>query len=148
MSKSTLSHINRHFQEDPEFIGTYDGPDLSPRFIVGTTKMIGVGLTFHKARRLVQVDPEWMERDHRQGQKRINRIGQTRDTFTYDLFNTDSAVEATIYDRQGRRAALLKLALDPSILDTSNFQRGQGEYDVNSDDESENDGLVQDVVFV
>ena len=116
------------FQEDPETLRKYSNIH-PPQYIVGTTKLIGVGLTLHKARYVVQMEPEWMKRDELQAAGRVNRVGQLRDTFTYLIFNQSSRVERIVARRSTRRTELLKLALDPNIVDnTAGLQRGIGEY--------------------
>lgn len=110
------------FQEDPVAIAN-NRKISPPRYIVGTTKLIGCGYTMHKARVQVQFDPEWMDRDHQQAKKQINRIGQTKATMTYQLRCVDSNVERAIYDRQGRRKWLMDLALDPNKMTEEDFKR-------------------------
>ena len=40
------------FREEPDIVAQY--PDeVSPRYLVGTTKLLGVGITLTKARRMV-----------------------------------------------------------------------------------------------
>ena len=57
MSKRRMHKIVRLFREKLKVVN--DWPKLTPlRFLVGTTKLLGVGLTLTRARRLVQLDPE------------------------------------------------------------------------------------------
>ena len=104
--------------------------EVSPRYLVGTTKLSGVGPTLTKARRIVQLDPEWLLRDEHQARKRINRSTQTGQTYSYSVHCTDSVAESMIFDRQNRRENLMKLALDATNTDlqVDNVQRGKGEY--------------------
>lgn len=69
-----------------------------------------------KAKRLMQLEPEWMDRDERQARKRINRVSQTELTHTYALIFERSRIEEIIQDRQARRAYILKLVLDSANL--------------------------------
>ena len=133
MPKSLVMDIIWLFQEDPATMARYPGVE-PPRYLVSTTRLIGVGYTLHKAKRLVQVDPEWYWRDHEQAKKRINRIGQTKPTSTYTLRCVGSDVELTIYDRQNRRTNLVKMALDPARFDQGRLQVGIGEDGDKSND--------------
>lgn len=131
MSKSTVMDVVSLFQEDAVAMKNF--PTItSPQYLVGTTRLIGVGYTLHKARRLVQLDPEWMERDQEQAKKRINRIGQKEATFTYMLRCVGSAVEETIYDRQNRRTHLVRMALDREDFSQDELKPG-----VDSDEEDD-----------
>jgi len=133
LSKSTAIEIIWLFQEEPTAIGR--NTDIPPpQYIVSTTKLIGVGYTLHRAKRLVIIDPEWMDRDHEQAKKRINRIGQTEKTFTYALRCVGSEVEETIYDRQNRRTHLVRQALDPDNFAQDTYTRGVGN-DTDDDDD-------------
>ncbi|MCJ1467868.1 hypothetical protein MMC07_006493 [Pseudocyphellaria aurata] len=64
--------------------------DVPPQYMVGTTSLVGVGYTLTKARRLVQLDPEWLQRDEDQARKSINRITQTSQTYTCSLLSIGS----------------------------------------------------------
>lgn len=112
---------------------------ISPQYIVGTTKLIGVGYTFIKARRMVQLDPEWMVRGEEQARKRINRITQLRQTHTYALIAEDSDVEKIIHDRQERRSYMIELALDPANVRDDNIARGIGDDENDLDDPPDNE---------
>ena len=113
--------------------------DVSPQYIVGTTKLVGLGYTMTEAKRLVQLDPEWMGRDELQARKRINRITQTARTYSYSLCCPESKVEEVIFDRQGRRGHMLALSLDPANIDGRDITRGIG------DDEFEEEGSIQTI---
>jgi SNF2 family DNA or RNA helicase len=135
MDKSRVQKIVWLFQEDDTNDTTLEE---SPQYLVGTTKLIGVGFTMTKARRLVQLDPEWMSRDEQQARKRINRITQKGQTYTYALYSEGSQVEQMIHDRQNRRAHMMNLALDPNLTNVSKVTRGIGDdEDDNSDEEAE-----------
>lgn len=126
MSKLKVMDIIWLFQEEPNAKARY--PTVpTPRYIIGTTKLIGVGYTLHRAKRLIQLDPEWMERDQEQAKKRINRIGQRQTTHTYTLQCIGSEVEQAIYDRQNRRTHLMKVALDPDKFAEGSLKRGVGD---------------------
>ena len=87
-----------------------------------------MGYTFYKAKRFVQVDPEWYWRDYKQAKKRINRIGQIKPTSTYILRCVGSDVKLTIYDRQNKRINLVKI-----ILDFARFDQGKLQVDIGED---------------
>lgn len=114
------------FQEEPEAIARNSNIP-PPQYIVSTTKLIREGYTLHKAKRLVIIDPEWMDQDHKQAKKRINRIGQNEETVTYALHCVGSQVEETIYDRQNRRMNLMNLALDSDAFVQDTHTRGVGD---------------------
>ena len=137
MQKSLVMDIIWLFQEDPATMARYPGIE-PPRYLVSTTRLIGVGYTLHRAKRLVQMDPEWYYRDHVQAMKRINRIGQTQPTSTYTLRCVGSEVERTIYDRQHRRTNLVNMALDPEKFDLGRSQQGIGD-DGNANEKGDDD---------
>ena len=137
MQKSLVMDIIWMFQEEPETMSRYPGV-TPPRYLVSTTRLIGVGYTLHKAKRLVQLDPEWMHRDQEQAKKRINRIGQNKPTSTYTLRCVGSEVERAIYDRQHRRTNLFNMALDPDKFNQEGMQPGIGDDD-EADDEDDDD---------
>ena len=87
MDKNLFHNVVGLFREEREVVARYPN-DVPPQYMVGTTKLLGVGLTLTKARRMVQLDPEWLLRDELQGRKRIDRIDrvtQTCQTYTYSL---------------------------------------------------------------
>ena len=130
------------FQEDPATMARYPGIE-PPRYLVSTTRLIGVGYTLHKAKRLVQLDPEWYHLTHEQAKKRINRIGQLKPTSTYTLRCVGSEVERTIFDRQHRRTNLVNMALDPDKFDSGGLQRHTGEDDKHN--EKDDDDVIPTV---
>ena len=130
MSKRRMHKIVRLFQEEPKVVN--DFLKLTPpRFLVETRKLLGVGLTLTKARRLVQLDPEWLLRDEHQARKRINQISQTRQTYTYSVHCINSVAKNMIFDRQNCRENLKNLALNATNIDLTvrKVKRGIGEYD-------------------
>lgn len=110
------------FQEDP-IVKTKYPQDETSQYIVGTTKLIEVGYTMIKAKRLVQLDSEWMIRNEIQVRKRINRVSQTQSTHTYALIFEESDVEKIMQDRQTRRAYLIDLALDSINMQMNTITR-------------------------
>ena len=83
-----------------------------PRYIVGTTALLGVGVTLTAPAYFLQFEPEWNERDEKQARKRISRISQTRETHTYAFHTVNGKVEDMIFDRHRRRAYMLDLSLN------------------------------------
>lgn len=59
----------------------------------------------------MQIEVEWTLYDKRQGRKRVNRITQTRLTFTYSLCCEYSIVKDMICKRQQRWENFLQIAL-------------------------------------
>lgn len=110
--KPTLHKIVQAFHDQPEALAKY-AEERGPQYIVGTTKLIGIGIDLTAAVRLIQFEPEWNERDHAQARKRINRIGQASETHTYALHTTNGKVEHMIFDRHARRLYMNDLALKP-----------------------------------
>lgn len=89
-----------------------------------TTKLIGLGVTLIKARRTVPLDPDWLLRDELQARKRVNRISQTSQTYTYSLLRDGAVAEGLIFDRQNRREILVKLALESTELEVRDIVKG------------------------
>lgn len=116
LEKRWIHYIVGLFQEDPEVVACFP-EEISPRYLVGITKLSGVELTLTKARRIVQLDPEWLLRDEHQARKRINRRTQTGQTYSYSVHFTDSVAESMIFDQQNRRENLMELALDATTAD-------------------------------
>lgn len=133
--------IVRLFQNRLEAIERH--PNIvPPRYIVSTTKLIGVDYNLHAAKRLVIVDAEWMNRDHEEAKKRINRLGQTYPTYTYLLVCVGSQVEQTIYARHDRQATPMKLALNPDKFRQNTYIRGVGD-----DEDDESVGVEEDDLY-
>ena len=97
LDKSRSQDIMWLLQEDPATMEKYLH-DVSPQYLVGTTQLIGMGYTLTKVKRLVQLDPEWMERDELQARKRTNHITQHEETHSYSLRCPESRVEVMIFD--------------------------------------------------
>ena len=95
-----------------------------------------------KARRLVQLDPEWMAQDELQARKRVNRLPQTGQTHTYALIAIGSDVERVIHDRQYRRSYMIEMALDPANIKDSDIKRGVGDDADDLEDPSDNEGSL------
>ncbi len=93
-------------------------------YIVSTIKLIRVGYTLHRAKRLMIVDSEWMNCDHEQIKKRINCISQKKQTFTYTLQCVRSEVKKIIYDWQNWRTHLVQQALNSSNFVQDTYTRG------------------------
>lgn len=106
--------------------------------------VVSQGLTLTKAIGLVQMEVEWTLCDERQGRKRVNRITQTRPTFTYLLRSEDSIVEDVICKRQQRREQIFQMALTDIDLhaDVNVLQVGDKDKADNSDGE---DGPSEEV---
>ena len=104
------------FQEEPKVVNNW--PKLTPpRFLVGTIKLLGVGFTLTRARRLVQLDPEWLLRDKHQARKWINQISQTGQTYTYSVHCIDSVAKSMIFNCQNCRKNFKNLAFNATNID-------------------------------
>lgn len=91
----------------------------SPRILVGTVALLGVGYTCTRAFRLVLTGPEWLNKIEAQAKARIRRIGQRNlHTFTYRLICEDVKVEQGIVHRH-----LLRQQFDEMA---SNVQKDAG----------------------
>ncbi|MCJ1269334.1 hypothetical protein MMC22_009226 [Lobaria immixta] len=115
-----------------------------PQYLVETMPVVSQGLTLTKAIGLVQMEVEWTLCDERQGRKRVNRITQTRPTFTYLLRCEDSIVEDVICKRQQGREQIFQMALTNIDLhaDVNVLQVGDKDKADNSDGE---DGPSEEV---
>lgn len=123
--KPTLHKIVQAFHDRPEALAKHS-EKRGPQYIVGTTKLIGIGIDLTASVRLIQFEPEWNERDHAQARKRINRIGQTSETHTYALHTTNGKVEHMIFDRHARRLYMNDLALKPDKFTDANISAFDG----------------------
>ena len=96
MSKTAMGEVIRLFQGNPDTMKCH--PNVRPpRYLVGTTKMMGIGHNLHQARRLVIVDPEWMVEDQEPAKAHTNRTSQDRITYIYLLKTVGSIIEVTIW---------------------------------------------------
>ena len=120
IDKGKLHAIVGLFQEDRSAIEKHPY-EVPPQYLVGTTRVLNVGFTLTKAIRLVQLDPEWLFCDKLQAQKRINRISQTEETYTYSFICEGSMVETLINERQVQRLYLLNKALDVAHADVEDI---------------------------
>ena len=145
LPKSRFHDIVGLFQEHKEVADRFCN-DVPPQYLVGTTKLLGVGLTLTKARRMVQLDPEWLLRDELQARRRINQITQTGQTYSYSLRCIGSNAKNMIADRQNRRDLLLKQALDPTAnIEPNDIKRGIGEYSKSDDEDGEEEGGMVEI---
>lgn len=78
------------------------GRDLEPsevecRVLVGSTRILGQGVTLHRAFRLVLMEPNRHAAVEAQVSKRIHRIGSQADRcWIYRLINPDSRIESML----------------------------------------------------
>ena len=70
-----------------------------PQYLIGITKLLGIGYNLTKAYILVIFDPEWMQREQDQVIYRIYRIGQQREYFIYYFQTECSVLKKSIWDR-------------------------------------------------
>ena len=108
-----------------------------PRFLIGTTNLLGTVCTLTAARYLIQVEHEWLQIDEQQGQKRISRLTQTRETYAEALYSKGSNIEEVIGDVQSRRAKFLELSYDPKTVEgRKDFEEDTDTDMVDSEDEA------------
>jgi SNF2 family DNA or RNA helicase len=116
------------FQEEETAAALH--PDLSsPQILIGTTKLLSVGINLYRATRLVQVEPEWLASTEEQARGRINRFGQLSRTGTIRLWCSNSKVEELICSTQQKRAELLNLSLEHFVLADDGLQLGEDAAD-------------------
>ena len=75
---------------------------------------------------MVQLDSEWLLREELQTRKRVNRISQTSQTYTYSSLRDGAVAEGMILDRQNRREILVKSALESAQLEVRAIVKGTG----------------------
>lgn len=110
-----------------------------PQFIVGSTKLINVGLTLTAASHVIIFDSEWLSRDEQQAIARVNRISQTRSTETIKFVNKLSPLDMAIHDRQGARQEMYRTIEAPTLVSTNEEMRDAFEEDGLTDDKPEDD---------
>ena len=121
LGKSRTHDIVGLFQGDPEVKKRYP-KEVTPQYLVGTTKLLEIGLTLTQARRTVQLEPEWLMQDEVQARARVNRISQARQTYLYSLICPESEPEIVIYKRQSAQKELLNKALESVALESVDWQ--------------------------
>lgn len=83
----------------------------SPRILIGTMDLVGVGFTCVRAFRLVLMGPEWLQKVEHQAMARIRRIGQGNlKTYTYRLVCEDVRIEKGIIQRHELRREFHEIA--------------------------------------
>ncbi len=75
-----------------------------------------------------------MIRDELQIRKRINRITQKKQIYIYALLSKESQIKKMIYDRQNRRAHMMQLTLNHTIIEDEKITR---DVDDDENDDSE-----------
>ena len=143
MDKHRMNTVVGLFQDDAAVLEQNPGI-RPPRFIVSTTGLIGVGLTLHRATKLVQVEPEWMLGAELQARKRVHRIGQKHATQTWSLIMKDSKVEKIIHDRQNRRLLLLEMGLNLDKMMDDVGALGAEEAAAEDDQDGQSEGTPGD----
>lgn len=128
------------------------GRDMIPgevecRVLVGSTRILGQGITLHRAFRLVLMEPSRHAAVEAQASKRIHRIGTEADKcWIYRLINPSSRIEALlVLDQKSQRnnehlAGSLTEVGSAGDLDTHRWDMGPDEED-GSRDEGDFDGM-------
>jgi hypothetical protein len=129
MNKSRVQKIVWFFQKN-------DTNDIifekSSQYLIDIIKLIDVNFIMTKARRLMQLNFEWMSRNEQQTRKKINKIIQKDQTYIYVLYFEDSQVKQMIHDRQNRRVHMMNLILNLNLINVFKVTR-----DI-EDDENDN----------
>lgn len=105
--------IGRYFWSVPRNFGAYRENMIRTKFSTlfdrnNSNIWNEMKFTLTCARRLVQLDLEWLFRDEFQARKRINRIGQKKETFTYSLISKGSHPEGRKWLWTGRMVVISK----------------------------------------
>jgi hypothetical protein len=92
-----------------------DKVKYSTTFLIGTTGILGTGVSLNVAERMVLDCCLYVMRDEDQAYARIDRMGNLNSrVITYRLI-ADSRVELKILQRQMRRKAVFQAALDTTL---------------------------------
>ncbi len=83
-----------------------------------------------------------MFQNEQQARKRINKITQRDQTYTYALYFKEFDMKEMIYDRQNKRAHMMKLTLNSNIIDDQNVQREIKNDEKDNDDTKNNDESI------
>src|SRR5271163_822054 len=84
-------------------------------FLIGTTGILGTGVTLNVAERMVLDCCLYVLRDEEQAYARIDRMGNlNRQVTTYRLV-ADARVEVKILQKQARRKAIFQAAIDTAL---------------------------------
>lgn len=103
------------FNNDTPSPDSPDDPHSTPRILVGTLAILGVGYTCVRAFRLVLMGPEWLRKEEDQGFARIRRIGQENETYTYRLVCPNVQVEKGMLNRH-----MLRMMFDAMAMEVQN----------------------------
>ncbi len=134
MNKSRVQKIVWFFQKN-------DTNDIifekSSQYLVDIIKLIDVNFIMTKARRLMQLNFEWMSRNEQQIRKRINKITQKNQTYIYVLYFEDFQMKQMIHDRQNRRAHMMNLILNLNLTNVFKVTRDiENDENDNSDEKA------------
>ena len=84
-------------------------------FLIGTTGILGTGVTLNVAERMVLDCCLYVLRDEEQAYARIDRMGNLNHQFiTYRLV-ADARVEVKVLQKQARRKAIFQAAIDTTL---------------------------------
>jgi hypothetical protein len=137
MNKSRVQKIVWLFQKNDTNDITLE---KSSQYLVDIIKLIDVNFIMTKAKRLMQLNFEWMSRNEQQTRKRINRITQKDQTYIYVLYFEDSQVKQMIHDRQNRRAHMMNLILNLNLTNVFKVTR-----DIEDDENDNNDEKAKEM---
>jgi len=83
------------------------------KYLVGTIKALGVGLTLTKANRLVFNDLAWNPATNNQAIGRILRLNQDKDCFVYQMNATE--VDKNIMEKNMEKGGLIEILIDDTF---------------------------------
>jgi len=95
-------------KEKSQVINAFTGHDerskVDVKILIGTTRILGVGLQLTRACNLVLMEPDHHFAHEIQAYARVHRIGQRNPTsFSYRLIDAESEIEQRILKRQADR---------------------------------------------
>src|SRR5690625_5420884 len=91
--------------ERQELVDTFQ-TDSEHMIIIGTTGIMGTGMTLTRANTLVLLEPDYTLCKEKQSYSRNYRIGQNRSTHAYRLVSTNSRLVQLILDKHKKRALM------------------------------------------
>ncbi|KAI9750294.1 MAG: hypothetical protein M4579_006527 [Chaenotheca gracillima] len=102
-TKDRIAMISRFQEQDAEH-RTDTRLKVNPTILVGTTGLMGIGMTLTRAFRSVLMEPDWVLKTENQAQARIRRIGQKNEpVYWYRLLTRGDETEKAILQRQDLR---------------------------------------------
>lgn len=115
-------HSYMKVNERQDLVDTFQTDD-EHMVIIGTTGIMGTGMTLTRATTLVLLEPDYTLGKEKQAYSRNYRIGQDRPTHAYRLVSTNSRMEQLILNKQKKRALMQKETMERTNDDTKGSAR-------------------------